>query len=63
LLVEDDYRVKPLESSLLMDDADNLVDVVIEKTLALGGNVIFVEDGSLRNFQSIAMILRVAPEN
>ena len=59
LLVEDDYRVKPQESSSLMDDCDNVVDVVIEKLLALGGNVIFVKDDSLSKFQRIALILRV----
>ena len=63
LLVENGYRVKPQESSPLMDDADNLVDVVIDKVLTLGGNVIFVEDASLRKFQKIALILRVTPEN
>jgi len=59
LLVEADYRVKPQESSSLMDDCDNVVDVVIEKLLALGGNVIFVKDDSLSKFQRIALILRV----
>jgi len=58
LLVEDNYRVKPQESSFLMDDCDNVVDVVAEKVLALGGNVIFVEDGSLIKYQRIALILR-----
>lgn len=59
LLVEDGYQVKARESEPLMDDVDNVVDTVIDKVLALGGNVIFVEDGSLRMFQSIALILRV----
>jgi len=59
LLVENDYQVKPDNSSSLIDDCDNLVDIVIEKVLALGGNVMFVEDGSLANFQRIALILRV----
>jgi hypothetical protein len=58
-VVEDGYRVKPDNSSSLIDDCDNLVDIVIEKVLALGGNVMFVEDGSLANFQRIALILRV----
>jgi len=58
LLVEDGYRVAPPDSSPLIDDWDNVVDVIIEKVLALGGNVIFVDDGSLDKFQRIALILR-----
>jgi hypothetical protein len=57
LLVEDDYRATPEVSQSLLDDCDNIVDVVIEKVLALGGNVIFARDGSLRAFQHIALIL------
>jgi hypothetical protein len=59
LLVEDGYRVQPRERSALLDDCDNVVDSVIEKVLAVGGNVLFVEDGSLRQVQRIALILRV----
>jgi hypothetical protein len=58
LLVEDDYQVVPENSSSLLDDVDNVVDVVIDKVLALGGNVIFVENGLLSKFQSAALILR-----
>ena len=58
LLVENSYRVKAAQSTALIDDDDNVVDSVIEKILALGGNVVFGEDGSLRNFQQIALILR-----
>jgi hypothetical protein len=57
LLVEDGYQVAPPSPSLL-DDIDNVVDVVIDKVLALGGNVIFVENGLLNKFQSAALILR-----
>jgi hypothetical protein len=57
LLVEDGYQVAPPNPSLL-DDDDNVVDVVIDKVLALGGNVIFVENGLLLKFQSAALILR-----
>lgn len=56
LLVEEGYRVTP-ESVSLEDDTDNVVDVVIDKVLALGGNVIFVEDRLLSKFRSIALIL------
>ena len=58
LLVEDGYQVTPEKSSSLLDDVDNVVDVVIDKVLALGGNVIFVENGLLNKFQSAALILR-----
>ncbi len=58
LLVENAYRVKPAESSSRIDDFDNVVDAAIEKVLASGGNVVFVEDGSLSKFQRMAMILR-----
>jgi Bacterial archaeo-eukaryotic release factor family 3 len=58
LLVENDFQSMPQESSSLLDDDENVVDVIIEKVLTLGGNVIFVEDGSLSKFQSIALILR-----
>jgi hypothetical protein len=57
-LVEDGYQVTPENSSSLLDDVDNVVDVVIDKVLALGGNVIFVENGLLNKFQSAALILR-----
>jgi hypothetical protein len=56
-LVEDGYRVEPPNPTLL-DDIDNVVDTVIDKVLALGGNVIFVENGLLSRFQSAALILR-----
>lgn len=58
-LVEDGYHVPPEKSSSLLDDVDNIVDVVIDKVLALGGNVIFVENGLLNKFESAALILRV----
>jgi hypothetical protein len=58
LLVEDGYQVAPPKNSSLLDDVDNVVDVVIDKVLALGGNVIFVENGLLNKFQSAALILR-----
>ncbi|HEX6790808.1 MAG TPA: hypothetical protein VF247_05825 [Candidatus Krumholzibacteria bacterium] len=58
LLVEESYRLPPPESSSLEDDTDNVVDVVIDGVLSLGGNVIFLENGSLERFQRIALILR-----
>lgn len=59
LLVEEGFRVPPPESTSLEDVTDNVVDVVIDKVLALGGNVIFVENGLLGKFQRIALILRI----
>ncbi len=59
LLVEDGYQVVPLKILSLLDDVDNVVDAVIDKVLALGGNVIFVENGLLDKFQRAALILRV----
>jgi hypothetical protein len=58
LLVEEGYRVPPPESFPLEDDTGNVVDMVIDKVLALGGNVIFVENGLLGKTQRIALILR-----
>jgi hypothetical protein len=57
LLVEDGYRVKPADSAPQVDDCDNVVDSVIAKVLALGGNVLFLADGSLSTLQRIALIL------
>jgi hypothetical protein len=56
LLVESDYRPHPKNDYETLGDADDAVDGVIDKVLALGGNVIFVEDDSLRQFQRIALI-------
>jgi len=58
LLVEDGYAIEPEQSRSLIDDCDNVVDLVIDKVLALRGNVILVGDGSLSMFQRIALILR-----
>jgi hypothetical protein len=59
LLVEDNYHVKPRGGLALFDDCDNVVDVVVDKVLAIGGNVIFVEDGSLCKVQRMALILGI----
>lgn len=57
LLVEVGYRVQPPANAPLDDDCDNAVDTVIDRVLAMGGNVLFSEDGSLSKFQRIALIL------
>jgi len=58
LLVEDGYSVEQRAGFPFMENGDNVVDYIIEKVLALGGNVIFVHDGSLSKFKSIALILK-----
>jgi len=68
LYVEDDYHVK---GSILKTDhslvfskhvniwqvLDDVVDVIIEKVLQMGGNVIFLNSGSLIKLDRIALIL------
>ena len=56
LLVEENYHVLAERNALMLDD-DNVVDIVIEKVLALGGNVVFVAEGSLSGVDRIALIL------
>lgn len=58
LLVEEGYRMAPRDIASLLEDCDNVVDVLVDKVLALGGNVLFVADGSLGAFRRIALILR-----
>jgi hypothetical protein len=67
LFVEEDYHVngtidKRDNSPVISNDVDILeviddaVDVIIEKVLATGGNVVFLDGGSLIKFQKIALI-------
>jgi len=67
LFVEEDYRMKggirEMDHSLItpqdldiQEAMDDVVDVVIEKVLEKGGNVIFLENGALAKFQRIALI-------
>jgi len=58
LVVEEDYRVSPRAIASLLEDCDNVVDVVVDRVLALGGNVVFVDDGSLAPYKRIALVLR-----
>lgn len=62
LLVEEDYRVAPRAIASLLEDCDNVVDVVVDRVLALGGNVVFVNDGSLTQFRQMALVLRDATD-
>jgi hypothetical protein len=68
LYVEDDYHVKgsivKTDHSLVFSThvniwevLDDVVDVIIEKVLQMGGNVIFLNSGSLAKLDRIALIL------
>ncbi len=69
LYVEEDYHVKgsirKTDHSLiiskhvnLLEVIDDVVDLIIEKVLKMGGPVIFLNSGSLTKFERIALILR-----
>ncbi|MBN1352504.1 hypothetical protein JXJ21_24105 [candidate division KSB1 bacterium] len=69
LYVEDDYHVKgsvnKTDHSLvfskyvnLVDVLDDIVDIIIENVLEMGGNVIFLKNGSLISHERIALVLR-----
>ncbi len=69
LFVEDDYHVRGsvretdgalvlsphVDVSEVIDDA---VDHIVEKVLAKGGNVVFLESNTMTKFQKIALIVR-----
>jgi hypothetical protein len=68
LYVEEDYQVKGsirrTDQSLIISKhvdiwevIDDVVDIIIEKVLKTGGNVIFLNSGSLIKFDRIALIL------
>lgn len=68
LYVEEDYHVKgsihKTDRSLiiskhvnLLEVIDDVVDIIIEKVLNMGGTVIFLKGGSLIKFERIALIL------
>lgn len=69
LYVEEDYHVKgsfrKTDHSLILSPhvdiwevIDDVVDVIIEKVLQMGGTVIFLNSGLLKKFERIALILR-----
>ena len=69
LFVEEDYHVKgsirKTDQSLiiskhvnLLEVIDDVVDIIIEKVLKMGGTVSFLNSGSLIEFERIALILR-----
>ena len=69
LYVEEDYHVKGsirrTDHSLIFSKhvdiwevIDDVVDVIIEKVLKMGGNVIFLNNGLLIKLERIALILR-----
>jgi hypothetical protein len=61
LFVEEDYHVKgsihKTDQSLIISKHVNLVDIIIEKVLKMGGTVSFLKSGSLIEFERIALIL------
>ena len=68
LFVEEDYHMKggirETDHSLIKSEdldiqevIDDAVDVIIEKVLEKGGNVVFLESGSLTKLQRIALIM------
>jgi len=68
LYIEEDYHVKgsirKIDHSLiiskhvnLLEVIDDVVDIIIEKVLKMGGTVIFLNSGSLIKFERIAIIL------
>ena len=70
LFVEEDYRMKggirETDHSLIMrkdldilEVTDDAVDAVIKKVLEKGGNVVFLESGSLTKLERIALVMGV----
>ena len=69
LYVEEDYHVKgsirKSDQSLIISKhvniwevIDDVVDLIIEKVLKMGGTVIFLNSGSLKKLERIALVLR-----
>ena len=69
LVVEEDYqqaaRISKNGNSVTMVDkhgitgiTDDLVDEIAEKVVSTGGRVIFAENGSLKKYNHIALILK-----
>jgi len=69
LYVEEDYHLKgsihEIGHSLvfstrvnLLQVIDDVVDLIIEKVLKMGGNVVFLNSGSLTKLKRIALVLR-----
>jgi len=68
LYVEDDYHVRGSISKIdqkvvlskhlnLWDVIDDVVDIIIEKVLKMGGTVVFLNNGSLLKLDRIALVL------
>jgi len=69
LFVEDDYHIKgsirETEGALVLSPhvdlsevIDDAVDHIVEKVLAKGGNVVFLESDTMTKFQKIALVVR-----
>jgi hypothetical protein len=57
-IVTDDGKLEIVDQVGGTDVMDDAVDEVIERVLAMGGNVAIVDDGALADHQHIALILR-----
>jgi hypothetical protein len=69
LLVEEDYHLKGSISEAdgsatilptvdVRDEIDDVIDMLVEKVLGSGGNVVFVPNGSLNELGKIVLLLR-----
>jgi hypothetical protein len=53
-----DHSLIPSKHVDLREVIDDVVDLIIEKALNMGGTVIFLNNGSLLKLEPIALILR-----
>jgi Bacterial archaeo-eukaryotic release factor family 3 len=71
LFVEEDYHlrgsIREADGALVLsphvdvsDVIDDAVDLIVEKVLSQGGNVVFLESNTMTKFQKIALIVRGA---
>jgi PAS domain-containing protein len=69
LVVEEDYRqaaiIHPADNSVTFTDesdkpgvTDDLVDEIAEKVISTGGRVVFVDNGALKKYDRIGLILK-----
>lgn len=56
---EENFKIKLIDHPSSQPDAvDDIVDEMIEQTIAYGGDLVFVKDGSLEEFEDIALVTR-----
>lgn len=59
LFLEEDYHVRggnSLSAPLANEAIDDVVDIQVDRVLAKGGNVVFMDSGSMIKYQRIALI-------